>query len=98
MKPGQRGCIDVEDGKIKCYSICTPDKLCVTAVTDPEYPERAAFGVLYELAMDFVKTFKGNPAVVNPKGDLKLEYKRIDELLTKWQKPEESNSVYLIHR
>eukprot|EP00826_Nyctotherus_ovalis_P022792 TRINITY_DN175_c0_g1_i5.p2 TRINITY_DN175_c0_g1~~TRINITY_DN175_c0_g1_i5.p2 ORF type:complete len:203 (-),score=70.98 TRINITY_DN175_c0_g1_i5:80-688(-) len=98
MKPGQRGCIDLEEGKAKCYALCTPDKLCVTAVTDTEYPERAAFGVLYELSLDFIKTFKGNPAVISPKDDLKLEYKKIEEFLAKWQKPEENDKLIVIEK
>ena len=90
MTPGKRSSIDLEDKKFKCYAICTPDKLCVTAITGPEYPERAAFGVLYELFMDFVNTYKTNPSVMNAKADLNLSYKKIDELLVKWQKPEDS--------
>ena len=90
MTPGKRSSIDLEGNKFKCYAICTPDKLCVTAITDPEYPERAAFGVLYELFMDFVNTYKSNPAVMNATVDNELKYKKIEELLARWQKPEDS--------
>ncbi len=90
MKPGQRICIALEEGKALCYAICTPGELCVTAVTDPEYGERPAFAALYELAMDFINKYKGNAAVMNPKADLNLDYKGAEALLTKWQKPEDS--------
>ena len=90
MKPGQRSSIALEDGKAMCYAICTPGELCVTAIADPEYGERPAFAVLYELAMDFINNYKGNAAVMNAKTDLNLEYKGIENLLAKWQKPLES--------
>ena len=90
MKPGQRGCVKLEDGKALCYVICTPGELCVTAITDPDYTERVAFAALYELAMDFISTYKTDPAVTSAKADLNLSYKGIDKLLEKWQKPEES--------
>lgn len=92
MKPGQRSCITLEGGKALCYAICTPGAMCVTAVTDPEYTERVAFAALYELAMDFIKTYKSDPAVTGAKADLNLEYKTIETLLVKWQKPEESKA------
>eukprot|EP00831_Metopus_contortus_P003317 TRINITY_DN1122_c0_g1_i3.p1 TRINITY_DN1122_c0_g1~~TRINITY_DN1122_c0_g1_i3.p1 ORF type:complete len:163 (-),score=60.70 TRINITY_DN1122_c0_g1_i3:211-699(-) len=77
---------------------CTPGQLCVTAITDPEYPERVAFGMLYELAMDFINTYKSNPSVVSAKADLKLPYKNIEVMLNKWQKPEENDKLLVIEK
>ncbi len=90
MKPGQRCHISLEENKGLCYCICTPGQLCVSAITDPEYPERVAFALLYDLATDFVKTFQSNPAVATAKQDISLPYQGLEELLAKWQKPEES--------
>ena len=90
MKPGQRANISLEDGKAVCYAICTPGELCVTAISDQEYSEKAAFAALYELAMDFIATYKANPEVIGAKVDLSITYKGIETILAKWQKPEES--------
>jgi len=86
----------MEEGKALCYAICTPGELCVTAITDQDYNERVAFAALYELTMDFINTYKGNPLVLSPKADMNLEYKGVETLLAKWQKPEDSIKEFCI--
>ncbi len=98
MKPGQRACIRLEGGKTLCYAICTPGQVCVTAITDLEYPERAAFAALYDLAMDFIRTYKSDPKVLGASADLRLEYKGLQERLVKWQKPEENDKLLAIEK
>jgi hypothetical protein len=90
IKPNERQRVELEENKGVCYAYCTAGHLCLTAVTDAEYPERAGFGILYELGQNFIETFKTHPEVMAIKADTQLSYPGINALLVKWQKPEDS--------
>jgi hypothetical protein len=68
-----------------CYCWTTKDGLSATAVTDNEYPERAAFILLNNLLMDFRETFADNPSVYeNPREGATLKYDNLEVFLKKW--------------
>jgi len=72
-------------GNCHCYT--TQDGISATAITDVEYPEKAAYLLLNNLILDFRDYFSSDPSVYeNAVTDLagKLPYKNIDEFLKKW--------------
>ena len=72
----------------KCHCWTTADGISATAITDAEYPERAAFILLNNLLLDFREYFAADPtmyteAVVDMTGG-KLPYPNIADFLKKW--------------
>ena len=70
-----------------CHCWCTHDGLSATAITDNEYPERAAYILLNNLLLDFRDYFSADPSVYeNAVRDLNkdLPYPNISDFLKKW--------------
>ena len=61
--PGTKATISLENDVGKCHNWTTADGISATAVTDPEYPERAAFILLNNLLLDFREYFAADPSV-----------------------------------
>ena len=86
--PGSKATISLENDVGKCHCWTTADGISATAITDPEYPERAAFILLNNLLLDFREYFAADPsvyqdAVLDMTGN-KLPYPNMKEFIAKW--------------
>ena len=61
IPPGNKASVSLENNAGVCYCWTTKDGLSATAVTDNEYPERAAFILLNNIIMDFRESFSNDP-------------------------------------
>ena len=72
----------------KCHCWTTADGISATAITDAEYPERAAFILLNNLLLDFREYFAADPEVyteaVQDMTGGKLPYPNISQFLKTW--------------
>jgi synaptobrevin family protein YKT6 len=62
IPPGNKASVTLENNIGICYCHTTKDNISATAITDGEYPEKAAFILLNNLLMDFRETFAMNPS------------------------------------
>lgn len=68
-------------------------------MTDPEYPERAAFILINTLLMDFREYFKNNPGEYElATSDKNLKFPVMAEYLQKWQNPHEADKLMKIEK
>ena len=85
IPPGNKASVTLEDNIGVCYCYTTKDNISATAITDSEYPEKAAFILLNNLLMDFRETFAANPAVYeNATADANLKYDSLEIFMKKW--------------
>ena len=96
---GNKASITLENDVGKCHCWVTQDGIAATAITDNEYPERAAYTLLNKLIMEFRDTFQ-------PQGlldrdlteDHPVEFERIETYLREWQNPHEADKLLRIER
>jgi synaptobrevin family protein YKT6 len=70
IPPGNKASVALENNVGVCYCWTTKDGISATAMTDNDYPEKAAFIMLNNLIMDFRETFANDPSVYEEtKGD-----------------------------
>jgi synaptobrevin family protein YKT6 len=62
-QPGSKCTITLEQDIGNCHCWTTADGISATAITDMEYPERAAFILLNNLLLDFREYFAADPSV-----------------------------------
>ena len=87
IEPGNKSTTSLENNLGKCHVWTTADGISATAITDNEYPERAAYMLLNNLILDFRDYFSADPSVYeNAVADMqgKLPYPNIKEFLKKW--------------
>ena len=85
IPPGNKASVNLENNVGVCYCYTTKDGLSATAITDNEYPEKAAFILLNNLLMDFRETFAANPKLYEePAADVNLKYENLEIFLKKW--------------
>ena len=85
IPPGNKASVSLENDVGICYCWTTKDGLSATAITDNQYPEKAAFILLNNLLMDFRETFAADPSVYeNATSDLNLKYENMEVFLKKW--------------
>jgi synaptobrevin family protein YKT6 len=85
IPPGNKASVSLENNVGVCYCWTTKDGLSATAVTDNEYPEKAAFILLNTLLMDFRESMASNPSVYeNATSDLNIKYENMEVFLKKW--------------
>jgi synaptobrevin family protein YKT6 len=99
IPPGNKASVTLENDIGVCYCYTTKDNISATAITDKDYPEKAAFILLNNLIMDFRETFSSNPAVYEGvTSDVELPYPKINEFLNKWQDPTEADKLLKIEK
>lgn len=100
IPPGNKASVSLENNVGVCYCWTTKDGLSATAITDNEYPERAAFILLNNLLMDFRETFADRPEVYEESkgGDNTLRYENLEVFLRKWQDPTEADKLLKIEK
>ena len=85
----------------KCHCWTTADGISATAITDNEYPERAAYILLNNLILDFREYFANDPSVYEDAvADLngKLPYPNISEFMKTWQNPHEADKIMKVEK
>ncbi len=99
IPPGNKASVSLENNVGVCYCWTTKDGLSATAMTDNEYPEKAAFILLNNLLMDFRETFASDPRVYEEaKSDINLKYENLEIFLKKWQDPTEADKLLKIEK
>ena len=99
IPPGNKASVSLENNVGVCYCWTTKDGLSATAITDNDYPEKAAFILLNNLIMDFREYFSGNPEVYeNAQADANLKYENLEVFLKKWQDPTEADKLLKIEK
>ena len=96
IEPGNKSTTNLENNAGKCHVWTTADGISATAITDNEYPERAAYLLLNNLILDFREYFAADPAVYeNAVTDMhtKIQYPNIKDFLKKWQDPAEGDKL-----
>lgn len=75
-----------------CYCYVTSDNIGISVITDEEYPKRVAFDLIHKIMNefnDFIFSNMINLNIIN--GDKDLKFKYIDNIVSEWQNPKESN-------
>ena len=99
IPPGNKASVNLENNVGVCYCYTTKDGLTATAITDNEYPEKAAFILLNNLIMDFRETFAANSRVYeDAKQDAGLKFENLEIFLKKWQDPTEADKLLKIEK
>ena len=99
IPPGNKASVSLENNVGMCFCWTTKDGISATAITDNEYPEKAAFILLNNLIMDFREYFASNPAAYeNATNDTNLKYENIEIFLKKWQDPTEADKLLKIEK
>uniref|UniRef100_A0A7S3CQ28 Synaptobrevin-like protein n=1 Tax=Strombidium rassoulzadegani TaxID=1082188 RepID=A0A7S3CQ28_9SPIT len=96
VEPGNKTTTSLDQNIGQCHCWTTADGISATAITDNEYPERAAYLLLNNLILDFRDYFAADPSVYeNAVCDLsgKLPYPNIKDFLQKWQNPQEADKL-----
>ena len=84
-----------------CHCWTTADGISATAITDNEYPEKAAYILLNNLILDFREYFAADPSVYeNAVTDLngKLPYPNLAPMFKKWQDPHEADKLMKVEK
>ena len=99
IPPGNKASVNLENNVGVCYCYTTKDGLTATAITDNEYPEKAAFILLNNLLMDFRETFAANSRLYEEAThDAGLKYENLEIFLKKWQDPTEADKLLKIEK
>ncbi len=99
IPPGNKAGVTLENNLGVCYCHTTKDNISATAITDAEYPEKAAFILLNNLLLDFRDSFSENPSMYEEvKGDTALKYPNLEVFLKKWQNPHEADKLLQIEK
>eukprot|EP00591_Stephanopyxis_turris_P010464 CAMPEP_0195529424 /NCGR_PEP_ID=MMETSP0794_2-20130614/31950_1 /TAXON_ID=515487 /ORGANISM="Stephanopyxis turris, Strain CCMP 815" /LENGTH=143 /DNA_ID=CAMNT_0040660729 /DNA_START=173 /DNA_END=601 /DNA_ORIENTATION=+ len=85
LQPNLR-CTCTEKG-YRIYAFLTVDGVAAVAIVTEDYPKRVAFGIIAQLAMDFVKAQGESTAWRSVKVDNAKPFPPIAELLVKAQDP-----------
>ncbi|EKF31614.1 vesicle-associated membrane protein, putative [Trypanosoma cruzi marinkellei] len=86
-----------ENGNV-VFAHATLDGIVAIAISDIEYNSRVAFTLLGELAQQFQTTFHGKYDIVDGRDDNFLNWPYLEEMLLKYQKPEEQDKILKIKR
>ena len=101
IPPGNMASTSLEQDMGVCHCFCTHDGISATAVTDNEYPERAAYILLNSLILDFRDYFSADPSVYeNAVTDInkQLPYPNLADFLKKWQDPAEADKLMKVEK
>ena len=82
---GNKASITLENDVGKCHCWVTQDGIAATAMTDNEYPERAAYTLLNKLIMDFKEEFAGKDILRKDyAGDCAVKFPAMEVYLRDW--------------
>ena len=99
IPPGNKASVSLENNVGICYCWTTKDGISATAITDNDYPEKAAFLLLNNLIMDFREYFSGNPQAYELcTVENSVKYGNLEAFLKKWQDPTEADKLLKIEK
>ena len=87
----------MEKGLGNCYAWTTSDGISATALTDPEYPEKAAFTLLNKLVMEFRDAHErdlNSP----PTKENSIKFAQLEAFMKEWQNPHEADKLLKIEK
>jgi len=94
-KPGDRH--SVLHSEHMCHACIKPDRLCVAVITDEEYPQRVAFGLVNTVFEEFLNV---HPSSVwgQQQKDTDLKVPAIEGVIQKYQDPSEADKIMKIQK
>ena len=91
---GSRVTITLKEVTSKLHVYCRRDGLCGVAITNEEYPERVIQSLLTKLTCGFDEKYA--KSWIKCEKDTSFEYAVMDDLLKKYQNPNEADSMQAI--
>jgi synaptobrevin family protein YKT6 len=80
-QPGDRSAVHLEQNAGIAYVAVHPNTLAVTVITDLEYPQRVAFGLIAEVLNDFQQMAINLEEITK---DTAVRYPKLDEFLARY--------------
>lgn len=96
IEPGFRASVTLEENIGQCFCWTTQDGLSATAITDMEYPEKAAMMLLTKLIMDFREKHKD--AIASATKDIQVKFPEMEQMLKAWQNPAEADKLLMVEK
>lgn len=94
--PGNQQSIQLEQGIGFCHTWTTTDLISVTAMTDPEYPEKAAFLLINKVIMEFREQHGKGLDMISK--DTEIKFPPLEAFLKDWQNPHEADKLLKIEK
>ena len=96
---GNKASITLENDVGVCHCWVTQDGIAATAMTDNEYPERAAYTLLNKLIMEFRDQFQSAGVLdQDPIEKKPLKFPQMEIFLRDWQNPHEADKLLKIEK
>lgn len=96
IPPGNQASIMLEQGIGVCHCWTSHDGISVTAMTDQEYPEKAAYSLLNKIIMEFRDQYGGGLDKITE--DTTLKFPSLEQYLKDWQNPHEADKLLKIEK
>ena len=96
---GNKASITLENDVGVCHCWVTQDGIAATAMTDNEYPERAAYTLLNKLIMEFRDAFEKQGILKSePIPNKPLKFPAMELFLRDWQNPHEADKLLKLEK
>ena len=89
--------LSIEHKEYLCHTRVLNNRLAIAVLADQEYPTRVAFGLIQE-ALDLFNKAYAEDKWSKFTSDQALNVPGLDEILTKFQKPEEADKIMKIQK
>ena len=96
INPGHQASISLEQGVGICHCWTAHDGITATAMTDAEYPEKAAYALLNKVILEFREAYGKSLAKIT--ADTQLQFPALEALLKEWQNPHEADKLLKIEK
>lgn len=96
IPPGNQASITLEQGIGVCHCWTSQDGISVTAMTDAEYPEKAAYSLLNKIIMEFRE--KHGKGIDKVTADTPIAFPSLEAYLRDWQNPHEADKLLKIEK
>mmetsp|Transcript_102823 Transcript_102823/g.142205 ORF Transcript_102823/g.142205 Transcript_102823/m.142205 type:complete len:170 (+) Transcript_102823:127-636(+) len=98
IPPGNKASIGLENNIGMCFCWTTKDEISVTAMTDNDYPENAAFILINNIIMQFRDAFGKNGTLDSINRDTDLKWGELEVFHKNWQNPHEADKLMKIEK
>ena len=75
----------------QCFCYTTTDGFACTAITDMEYPEKAAMLLLTKMILEFKENVKIDLNSIDK--DQAIKFDKMEQMLKTWQNPAEADKL-----
>lgn len=96
--PNNKQSITLEQDIGVCYCWTTTDGISATAICTPDYPEKGAFTLLYNLIMAFRDDFQATGILDKANNDQKLNWPQLEVFLRDWQDPTKADKLMKVEK